>query len=148
MIGIDLNPGTIGFTVCDFKSNLKDKTTPQTKAILGDAGKELVNVASSHGISMIVEKLDFIQKKRSIREQGVKSSRMFSNFAYSSLIGLTKSMSTYGLSSDTTAALVLARRGLNLSEFPRASYARLLPVDGSRHLWSFWRKLSKGENPW
>ena len=60
MVGINLNPGAIGLTVCDFQSNLKaswqfrvnlkDKTTPQTKVILGDSGKESVKVAASHGV--------------------------------------------------------------------------------------------------
>jgi hypothetical protein len=107
-------------------------------------------------------------KKRTEKEMGVKYSRMLSSFAYhkfaellfsradkygiqvistnpaySSLIGLSKFMKRYGLSSDTAAALVLARRALWLSERPPANYARLVQADPDRHVWSFWRKLSK-----
>ena len=62
MVGINLNPGKISLTVCDFQSNLKaswqlrvnlkDNTTPQTKVILGDGSKESVKVAASHGVSI------------------------------------------------------------------------------------------------
>ncbi|MCS6783100.1 MAG: hypothetical protein NZ482_07970, partial [Gloeomargarita sp. SKYG98] len=38
------------------------------------------------------------------------------NPAYSSIIGLVKFMKRYGLSSDTAAAIVLARRAMRLSE--------------------------------
>lgn len=103
-----------------------------------------------------------------MKEQGVKYSRMLSNFAYScfhnmlvsraeqngvdvitikpafsSVIGLTKFMSFYGLSSDTAAALVIARRAMRKSERIPASYARTVQVDTQRHIWSFWNALSK-----
>jgi hypothetical protein len=68
---------------------------------------------------------------------------MVRNPAYSSLIGLTKYMSMYGLSSDTAAALVLARRGLRYSERPPADYASLVQADTNKHLWSFWSLLNK-----
>ena len=103
-----------------------------------------------------------------MKKQGVRYSRMLSNFAYgkfyqllerrcnrygielitknpaySSLIGLSKYMSMYGLSSDTAAALVLARRGLYLSERLPANYASLVQGDTNKHVWSFWSFLSK-----
>jgi len=56
---------------------------------------------------------------------------------------LVKFMSMYGLSSDTAAALVLARRALRKSERIPANYARCLPVDKHRHVWSFWNALGK-----
>lgn len=40
-------------------------------------------------------------------------------------------------SDDRVTRLLLARRGSNLSQRPLVSDARLPPVDGSRHLWSF-----------
>jgi hypothetical protein len=52
-------------------------------------------------------------------------------------------MRLYGLSSDTAAALVLARRALRKKERIPSNYARLVPVDSSRHVWSFWNALSK-----
>ena len=103
-----------------------------------------------------------------MREQGIKYSRMLSNFAYSvfahmllrrasrwgieviqtnpafsSLIGYTKFMSMYGLSSDTAAALVLARRTLKKSERIPANLALGLPEDKPRHSWSYWNALAK-----
>ena len=178
VMGIDLNPGVIGWAICDRSGNLKEKgslsiniqskNSSQTAAILGDAVRDLTLIASSRGVPIVVENLDFSRKKSAMKEQGVRYSRMLSNFAYgkfyqllegrcnrygielmsknpaySSLIGLTKYMSMYGLSSDTAAALVLARRGLYLSERPPANYASLVQADTSKHVWSFWSKLSK-----
>ena len=116
----------------------------------------------------MVENLDFSRKKSGMKEQGVRYSRMLSNFAYSkfyqllesrnsrygielivvnpaysSLIGLTKYLKMYGLSSDTAAGLVLARRGLYLSERPPANYALLVQADTNKHVWSFWSLLNK-----
>ncbi|NES85024.1 MAG: hypothetical protein F6K10_28425 [Moorea sp. SIO2B7] len=60
---------------------------------------------------------------------------------------MTKFMKRYGMSSATAAALVMARRGQRFSERLPARYARLLQVDGKRHVWNHWgmfkRKLVK-----
>ena len=178
VLGVDLNPKVIGWAYCDCEGNLKakgqipinvqDKSKNQTKAIIGDAVKELVDLAGKYGCPIVIESLDFSRKKATMKEQGVRYSRMLSNFtydcfhqmlvsrafrfgievgevnpAYSSLIGLTKFMSLYGLSSDTAAALVIARRALRKSERIPTSYARLVQVDSSRHVWSFWNALNK-----
>lgn len=71
------------------------------------------------------------------------------NPAYSSLQGLSKFMSMYGLNSGTAAALVLARRVLRFSErLPTALRNALKkPVDSFRHVWGAWSavaKLNKG----
>ena len=104
-----------------------------------------------------------------MREQGTRYSRMLSNFAYSkfdqmllsrcdlegiellhrnpaysSTIGMVKFMSMYGLSSDTAAALALARRGLRKSERIPSRSARQLQVDNRRHVWSHWNVIKKG----
>lgn len=178
MIGIDLNPSVIGWSYCDsegnlkakgqFKFNIQDKNKNQTKAIIGDIVKELVALASHYKCPIAIEKLDFSKKKITMKEEGVRYSRMLSNFAYSSfyqilisraekwgvevrlvnpayssLIGLTKFMGMYGLSSDTAAALVLARRALRKSERIPPNYALLVQVDSSRHVWSLWNALNK-----
>ena len=66
------------------------------------------------------------------------------NPAYSSLIGMIKFMSLYGLNSGTAAALVLARRSLRLSErLPRACNALISPVDDNKHVWTYWARISK-----
>lgn len=167
VMGIDLNPGMIGWAIADREGNLKakgqirvnlqEKSSEQTKATLGDAVKQLVDIASEYGCPIAVETLDFSLKKTSIKQQGVRYSRMLSNFAYSkffemlnsraertgievvllnaaysSLIGLGKFMAQYGLSSDTAAGFVLARRAYRKSERIPANLARLLPEDRSR----------------
>jgi IS605 OrfB family transposase len=106
---------------------------------------------------LVIERLDFSAKKATLKEQGVKYSRMLSSFAYSkfsellsaraakfgieiirvnpaysSVIGLTKFMRMYGLSSDTAAALVLARRGLHKSERIPANYAFAVQGDTAK----------------
>ena len=150
------------------KINIQDKNKNQTLAILGDACKLLVEIGRKYQCPLAIENLDFSRKKASMTELGVKYSRMLSNFAYScfyqilvsrgrswgievikvnpaysSLIGLTKFMSLYGLSSDTAAGLVIARRALRLSERIPPKYARLVQVDSHRHVWSWWNALSK-----
>lgn len=177
-LGIDLNPSVIGWSYCDSEGNLKkygqiqinlqDRSTDQTSATLGDAVKELVDIASRYNCPISVEDLDFSKKKASMKEQGVRYSRMLSNFsyskfyelldsrtqrycielirvnpAYSSQIGLVKFMSQYGMSSDTSAALVLARRALGHSERLPANYARFGAAQKKRHVWSFWGALGK-----
>lgn len=178
MMGVDLNPGVIGWAYCDREGNLLDKgqikihlnsrSKEQAKATLGDAIKELVDIASHYQCPITIEDLDFSKKKASMKEAGVRYSRMLSSFAYnacgsmlasrclrhgielikanpaySSLIGLTKFMRLYGLSSDTAAALVLARRSLRLSERTPARYALCLQVDKHKHAWALWSALSK-----
>ena len=182
MLGIDLNPSVIGWSYCDGSGNLKakgqirinvsDKRKNQTTAIIGDAVKQLVDLASFYQCPIAVESLDFSRKKAAMKESGIRYSRMLSNFAYgcffqrlnsrafklgievisvnpaySSLIGLTKFMSLYGLSSDTAAALVLARRALRKSERIPTSYARLVLVDSSRHEGEF-LECARKETMW
>lgn len=167
-LGIDLNPSVIGWSYCDSEGNLKafgqininlqDRSTKQTEATLGDAVKQLVDIATTHNCPISVEDLDFSLKKASMKEQGVRYSRMLSNFSYSkfyellssrtkrygvelinvnpafsSQVGLAKFMSLYGMSSDTAAALVLARRALGHSERLPAKYARFGAVQKKRH---------------
>ena len=193
-LGIDLNPSVIGWTYCDSEGNLKvkgqislnlkDRSTNQTVATLGNACKELVEIAERYKCPIVIERLDFSKKKASMKEQGVRYSRMLSNFAYSkfseiissrcnklgieiirvnpaysSLIGLIKFMSMYGLSSDTAAGLALARRALRLSErltgqvpnkdstnMSSAKSALGKPEDFSRHVWSIWRQIARKTN--
>ena len=65
------------------------------------------------------------------------------NPAYSSLIGLVKYVRIYGLASDEAAALVMARRGMRLSErLPRSVTAYPL-VNKGKHVWSAWNKLAE-----
>ncbi|MDF5733461.1 MAG: hypothetical protein PUP92_37160 [Rhizonema sp. PD38] len=64
------------------------------------------------------------------------------NPAFTSLIGLIKYSRKYGISSEIAAAIVIARRGMNLSErLPRAMSA-YLEVNSRKHVWHGWGKLN------
>lgn len=178
MMGIDLNPKEVGWAVTDVQGNLvkagtvrydiQGKTSNQAEQSLALVVKEVVLIALHYEVPITVEKLDFTEKKRSLRELGKRYSKMLSAFAYSkfeqlltsrceregvkllhknavwsSLIGMAKFMKRYGLSSATAAALVMARRGQGHSERLPARYARLLQVDGNRHVWNHWGTFKK-----
>lgn len=175
-IGVDLNPGMIGWTYVDangnlkakgqFKLNLHSKKSTQTEAILPDIAVQLVLVAESFECPIVIEDLDFSAKKAQLRERGKQYARMLSGFAYSkwkeilerrcnnrgielikvnpaysSLIGLAKFMRRYGLSSDTAAAMALARRAMEMSERVPAKSGYLF--DSRKHVWSHWHSLHK-----
>lgn len=149
--------------------DLTDKSSAQTADIISKAVGEVVTLASTYQCPIVIEKLDFSAKKAGMREEGKRYAAMLSQFAYSkfgqsvrakcyragiqcievnpaysSLIGLTKYMSMYGLSSGTAAALVLARRCFRFSErLPDPIRAFLSPVDDRKHSWSHWARLSR-----
>lgn len=95
-LGIDFNPGSIDWAVCDKHGNLKrhgsikinvqDKRSNQTKDIIGKAVAQIVRVAERHAVPVVIEDLDFAKKKASLREKGKKHARMLSNMAYSQFI--------------------------------------------------------------
>ena len=148
---------------------LEGKSSGQTKHILSQAIGQIIDIAVAQECPIVIEKLDFSSQKSRLREQGKRYAKMLSEFAYSkfsdlvhskarlaaiqvvsvnpaysSLIGMTKYMSLYGLNSGTAASLVLARRSLRLSErLPRVLNALFSPVDGNRHVWSYWARVSK-----
>ncbi len=183
-IGVDLNPGVIGWTKVykdgnleasgQIPLNLHSKSSNQSEAILSDIAARLVSIAESYQCPIVIENLDFTAKKSQLRERGRKYARMLSGFAYSkwqevllarcnargiellkvnpaysSQIGLSKFMSLYGLSSDTAAAMVLARRAMKFSERLPKSYTRIPSKSayllGSRkHVWSHWNAVCRG----
>jgi len=63
--------------------------------------------------------------------------------AYSSVIGLAKYMKRYGLASDEAAAMVIARRGMRLSERLPDSITAYFEVNSGKHVWSQWNQLNK-----
>ncbi len=175
-IGVDLNPGSIGYARVDKDGNLaasgniginiQSQPKGRTEAVLADSVTQLTTLALEHQCPIVVEKLDFSDKKKRWREMSSRHNRMLSGFAYSkflqllkarcfnlgiqlievnpaysSLIGLIKFMSLYGLNSATAAALVLARRAMRLSERPptRTAYQGTEP---RKHVWSDWRIIA------
>jgi IS605 OrfB family transposase len=176
-IGIDMNPGSIGWAHVDCDGNLKAKgqiplqmglPSGQQQAQIVEACLALATLAIALQCPVVMEKLDFSDKKQRLGEESKKMSRMLSgwayaefgkqlsailanrgiqlievNPAYSSIIGLVKYMRMYGLSSDTAAALVIARRGMYLSERLPGSVKAYFSVNEEKHFWSQWNQLNK-----
>lgn len=151
VIGIDINSNHLSLVETDRFGNAIDKQTiplslygkssHQAQAIIGDVCKKIVNSAVAAKKPLVLEKLNFQQKKSSLKETGASYARMLSSFAYSnilthiksraqklgieikevnpaytSIIGRIKYSKRYGLSIHHAAALVIARRSLRFSE--------------------------------
>jgi IS605 OrfB family transposase len=152
--------------------NLVRKTKAQVKATLEEAAIEVVDRAEKTGISVVLEDLDFAAKKAELRERGKGYARMLSGFAYekeilairsraakrgvgvvrrnpayTSIIGVFKFGAMYGMSADESAALAIARRGMNLRETVPAGTAFRRPEDRRKHVWSLWNRLGKALRP-
>ena len=160
-IGVDLNADHLAVSETDADGNwLKSWRVPlvtygksqrQAQALIGDAVAGIVAYARDAGKSIVIEKLDFRQKRSGLEGESRKYSRMLSSFSYgkvkacflsrglrqgvqvyqlnpafSSVIGRVKFMERYGLSVHQAAALVLARRLLGCSE--RIPRRRVCPV--------------------
>jgi IS605 OrfB family transposase len=150
-------------------------TTGQVKSQLRDIVKDIVILASSLNCWIACENLDFTQKKASLRHTGSRDyNRMLSGFiydgfrsalvvraekygvgvkfvsaVYSSVIGMVKYMSKYGLNSATAAAMTIARRALGFRELIPQQWLKTLPAFFSPEdkkdagFGSGWRKISK-----
>ena len=147
VIGVDLNADHLAVAETDASGNCLNawrvplvtygKSTHQAEALIGDAVTSVVQYAKEFGKPIVIERLDFRQKKATLEGQSRKYSRMLSSFSYgkvkayfisrgyregvevhqvnpafSSVIGRVKFMERYGLSVHQAAALVLARRHL------------------------------------
>jgi IS605 OrfB family transposase len=151
-IGIDLNANHIALVETDrFGNPIETQTIPlntygrskgQTEAIIGEAAKIIVKRAEKTLKPIVIEDLDFSQKKSVLKENSSnKNARMLSSFVYSkfrtflesrasrfgvrlykvnpafsSVIGRVKYASRYGLTVHHAAALVIARRICRFSE--------------------------------
>ena len=166
-IGVDLNADHLAVAETDASGNCINawrvplvtygKNTNQAEAIIGDAVASVVEYAREVGKPIVIEKLDFRQKKAALEGQSRRYSRMLSSFAYgkvkayfisrgyregvevhqvnpaySSVMGRVKFMERYGLTVHQAAALVLARRLLGCSErIPRRWVA---PIGNGVHI--------------
>ena len=158
-IGVDLNVDHLAVCETDPSGNPVNsfsvplvtygKSRHQAEAIIGEAVAGVVAYAREVGKPIVIEKLDFRQKKAAMEGHSRRYSRMLSSFSYgkvkacfisrgyregveinqvnpafSSVIGRVKFMERYGLSIHQAAALVLARRLLGCSErIPRQRVA-------------------------
>ena len=160
-IGVDLNADHLAVTETDPSGNYVNafsvplvtygKSQHQAEAIIGDAVASVVAFAREAGKPIVIERLDFRQKKAALEGESRQYSRMLSSFSYgkikayflsrsyrqrvevhqvnpafSSVIGRVKFMERYGLSVHQAAALVLARRLLGCSE--RIPRRRVCPI--------------------
>ena len=150
-IGVDINADHLAVAETDASGNYVNawrvplvtygKSGHRAEALIGDAVAGVVEYAIEAGKPIVIERLDFRQKKASLEGESRRYSRMLSSFsygkikayflsrgyrqgveinqvnpAYSSVIGRVKFMERYGLSVHQAAALVLARRLLGCSE--------------------------------
>ena len=150
-IGVDLNADHLAVAETDASGNYLNawrvplvtygKSQHQAEALIGDAVASVVQYAKEVGKPIVIEKLDFRQKKAALEDESRRYSRMLSSFsydkikayflsrgyregvevyqvnpAYSSVIGRVKFMERYGLTVHQAAALVLARHLLGCSE--------------------------------
>ena len=160
-IGVDLNADHLAVTETDRSGNCVHafrvplvaygKSQRQAEAIIGDAVASVAAYAREVGKPIVIERLDFRQKRAVLEGESRRYSRMLSSFSYgkikayflsrghregvevpqvntafSSVIGRVKFMERYGLSVHQAAALVLARRLLGCSE--RILRRRVCPV--------------------
>ena len=166
-IGVDLNADHLAVTETDRSGNVVNafsvplvtygKSVHQAEALIGDAVARVVEYARESRKPLVMERLDFRQKKAALEGESPGRSRMLSSFsygkvkayllsrgyregvevyqvnpAYSSVIGRVKYMERYGLSAHQAAALVLARRLLGCREgIPRL---RIVPLDRGGHV--------------
>ena len=166
-VGVDLNADHLAVAETDASGNCINawrvplvtygKNTNQAEALIGDAVASVVQYAREVGKPIVIERLDFRQKKAVLEGESHRYSRMLSSFsygkikayfvsrsyrqgveihqvnpAYSSVLGRVKFMERYGLTVHQAAALVLARRLLGCSErIPRRWVA---PIGNGVHI--------------
>jgi IS605 OrfB family transposase len=91
-IGIDLNPGVIGWAYVDCEGNLRAKgqiplqvglLTGKQDAQITDACLQLAALATTFRCPVVCEELDFSNKKEQLGETSRKYARMLSSWAYS-----------------------------------------------------------------
>jgi IS605 OrfB family transposase len=150
-IGVDINESHLAITEIDSTGNYLNsftvntctygKSSNQAKAIIGDAVLKVVDYAVSRLKPIVIENLDFKDKKRDLSKESPKRARSLSSFsysaiksmikakafrcaiavhelnpAYSSIIGRVKFAHNYNISVHCAAALVMARRLYGYSE--------------------------------
>ena len=92
-IGVDINADCLAVAEIDRFGNLSGtqvidcliygKSTGQTKVVIGDAVKQVADMARATGKPMVIEKLDFAKRKAELEKESAHKARMISSFAYS-----------------------------------------------------------------
>jgi len=100
-IGIDMNPGSIGWVYVDKDGNLKahGQIPLQMGLPKGQQNNQIVNaclqlatIADTFACPVVCEELDFSTKKEQLKERGRKYARMLSGWAYSQFYKLLVSI--------------------------------------------------------
>jgi len=166
-IGIDINVGQLVLAELDRCGNFLGgqsigcvpygKRQGQAKAVVGDAVKQVMAVAIRTGKPIVVERLEFAEKKSALENVGGGRARMLSRFAYrqilqnlmaaafragvevlavnpayTSTIGAVNYAARFGISIHQGAAIAIARRGFGLSERPAVQVVQLATRGGGR----------------
>jgi IS605 OrfB family transposase len=138
----------------------------QRQVMMRNLVASLTEIAFNYQCPIAIESLDFSQKKAKMSEESKVYNEMLSNLstsmfretltsrcnrygielylenpAFTSIIGMIKFMSRYGLNSGTAAAMVIARRAMGYSE--RAPQCLVRPEDRARHSWTTWNRLAR-----
>lgn len=100
-IGVDINANHLAITEINhhgnyinsfnLPTNLYGKSQEQAKAIIGDAVTELVKYALEKNKPLVIEKLEFTEKKKALSTNNKRKARALSSFAYSKIIQNIKS---------------------------------------------------------
>lgn len=150
-IGLDLNANHVALAEVDRFGNLiraeklvchsHSKSTDQAKALIGDLAKAIAARCAAAGKPLVLEQLDFRQRKKAIGELNPRAARLLSSFyyskmgsalrtacfragvevidvnpAYTSTIGAINHAQPRGISVHQGAAMAVARRGMGFSE--------------------------------
>ena len=179
IVSIDINVDHIAVTnlnsqgsILDtyiLKYDLEGKSSNQSKWILENTIKELIDICVEKNKPLAIEDLNTEDSKAKLIYGNAKRNRKFSMFAYSSItnmiysraskccvgvfkvnpaytsqIGKLKYMKPLGLSVHMSAALVIGRRALNFKEsIPKVYRKYISDKIKIRHHWSRWSYLSK-----
>ncbi|WP_310461034.1 IS200/IS605 family accessory protein TnpB-related protein [Sphaerotilus sp.] len=156
-VGADFNADHLAVAETDRHGNLiahqridlylRGMSTDQRRAAMGDAVKQVVERARASSKPIVIERLDFREKKARLEGADPARARMLSalayrdfdsmlraaafragidviavNPAYTSVIGAVNHAARLGISVHAAAAFAIARRGLGLKERPFAAY--------------------------
>ena len=182
VIGLDINVDHLAIAEMDHFGNpinnysiplsLYGKDKNQAKAIIGDAAKKVIALALAKKKDLVIEKLDFQEKKTTLKNcASSKYARMLSSFAYAAIIltlkssgwrsgvqihqvnpaftsimGRIKYAKRYGYTIHQAAAICIGRRFLGFSE--KAPDQAVVPDGKGGHVAFLVPVRKRGMNEW